>query len=215
MFLFVDLMMMMMICNGDEHNWIVGLSGAIDVLFAIDGSRLVGSKTFERMRQFIQGSVKAYNISADQTRIGLMVYGGATNTLLSFPNGVSKFSVEQALASAKPVGGERKMTDALTLADNEFFKVADRPGAAKLLILMTTGKNDQLDQVAVQNAVDALNRKKINILVIGVGKDIDNDELKRITNDQQNVVPVVTDENLPKAVTDVIEASGKAVGMLF
>ena len=185
------------------------------MLFAIDGSRLVGSKTFERMRQFIQGSVKAYNISADETRIGLMVYGGAINNVLSFPNGISKFSVEQALASAKPLGGERIMTDALTFADNEFFKVADRPEAAKVLILMTTGKNDQLDKVAVQNAVNALNRKKINILVIGVGKNVDNDELKTITNDKQNVVHVVTDDNLPKAVTDVIDASGKAVGMSF
>ena len=190
-----------------------GLTGAIDVVFAMDGSRAVDSETFDRMRKFIQGSLKAYNISNAETRIGLMVYGGETKKVLSLTNGNSQVLVDQTLDRVKRIGGERQMTDALNFGLREFFKVANRPEAARLLVLMTTGKNDQVNNADTQRSVDALKREKINLLVIGVGRDVDDSELKKIVDSTNKAVTVDNADKLREVLTDVIDASGKAVGM--
>lgn len=189
-----------------------GVSGALDVVFALDGSSTVTAKTFERMKDFVKGSFKAYNISADGTRIGLMVYGKEAGLALSLKDGTLKRVADQAVDGSGRVGGTRRMTNALEFAHKQLFSLASRPEAGRLLVLMTNGKNDQADKDQLNKAVDALRQSKVSVLVIAIGRDVDRDELKAIADGEKNVIDIRNDDKIADAIGPVMDRSGKAVG---
>eukprot|EP00794_Sanderia_malayensis_P014922 gene14922-16464_t len=188
-----------------------GVSGALDVVFALDGSSTVTAKTFERMKDFVKGSFKAYNISADGTRIGLMVYGKEAGLALSLKDGTLKRVADQAVDGSGRVGGTRRMTNALEFAHKQLFSLASRPEAGRLLVLMTNGKNDQADKDQLNKAVDALRQSKVSVLVIAIGRDVDRDELKAIADGEKNVIDIRNDDKIADAIGPVMDRSGKAV----
>lgn len=192
--------------------FLLGVSGAVDVLFALDGSSTVTGKIFDRMKAFIKGSLNTYNISSKDVRIGLMVYGKDASSRLAFTDGTSKYIVEQAVDELDRVGGMRKMTNALKFADKQMFSVTDRPEAGRLLVLMTNGKNDEIDKDDLKKAVSSLRGNKINVLVIAVGDDVDKNELSRIADDQKKLIHLSKDQDIASAVPPVLDEISKAAG---
>ena len=187
------------------------------MVFALDGSRDVDIKLFSKMKEFMKGSLKAYNISTNETRIALMTYGGKQMKNVDLKDGVSKSVVEQAIEDAKRVGGERRLINALKFAAMKMFeKTASRSRdetAGKVLILMMSGSDSQIDKGSeMKMVVDELKRKKITLVVIGIGNKVKDEDLKKIGKDA-NVVKVEDPADLKKALPPVLDASGKATGI--
>ncbi len=193
-------------------SFFVGISGGLDVLFAIDGSQSVDSKTFERIKELLKGTVKAYNVSRDQTRVGLITYGSSIINRLAFNNGISVGVVNNAIDESKRVGGKRLTTDALQYANDVMFGPANTRDSAKLLVLITTGNNDQTDSDQLKRIVQSLKRKNVMINAVAVvdsGQGFNRDEFSDVGEGKVNVV---TPENAPGAITGITDASAKAVG---
>ena len=154
----------------------------------MDGSKDVEINTFNKMTEFMKGSLKAYKISSNETRIALMTYGDKPMKNVGLKNGVYKSVVEQAIVDAKRVGGERRLIDALKFADMKMFeKTASSSrdkSAGKVLILMISGSDSQIDKGnEMKMVLDELKRKKITFVVIGIGNKVKDEDLKNIGKD--------------------------------
>ena len=193
------------------------MSEQIDVVFALDSSKDVDISKFNKMKEFMKGSLKAYKISSDETRVAVMTYGNKQMKNVDLQDGVYKSVVEQVIEDAKRVGGERRLIDALKFADMKMFEETAPSNrdktAGKVLLLMMSGSDSQIDKGNEMKMVfDELKRKKITLVVIGVGNKVKDEDLKKIGKGG-NVVKVEDADDLKKALTPVFAASGKAAGI--
>ena len=173
--------------------------------------------TFNKVKEFLKGSLKAYNISANETRIALITYGGKQMKNVNLKDGVYKSVVEQAIEDAKRVGGERRLIDALKFADMKMFEKTASSSrdktAGKVLILMISGSDSQIDKGnEIKMVLDELKRKKITLVVIGIGNKVKDEDLKKVGKDG-NIVKLENADDMKKALTPVIDASEKAAGI--
>ena len=169
------------------------------------------------MKEFIKGSLKAYKISSNETRVAVMTYSNKQMKNVYLKDGVYKSVTEQAIEDAKRVGGERRLIDALKFADMKMFEKTASSSrdktAGKVLILMMSGSDSQIDKGnEMRMVLDELKRKKITLVVIGLGNKVKDEDLKKIGKDG-NVVKVDVDD-MKKALTPVVDGSGKAAGIL-
>ena len=173
--------------------------------------------SFNKVKEFVKGSLKAYNISSNETRVAVMTYGDKQMKNVDLKDGVYNSVVEQAIEDAKQVGGERRLIDALKFADMKMFeKTASRSiekTAGKVLILMMSGPNSQIDKAnEMKMVLDEFKRKKITLVVVGIGNKVKDEDLKEVGKDR-NVVKVGDVNDMKMALTPVLDASGKAAGI--
>ena len=169
------------------------------------------------MKEFMKGSLKAYKISSNETRVALMTYSNKQVKNVDLKDGVYKSVVEQVINDAKRHGGERRLIDALKFADMKMFEKtvsSSRDEAAgKVLILMMSGPNSQIDKAnEMRMVLDELKRKKITLVVIGIGNKVKDEGLKKIGKDR-NIVKVEDADDMKEALTPILDASGEAAGI--
>ena len=199
------------------HFLLVGISGQLDVVFALDSSRDVDRNTYNKMKELMKGSLEAYNVSSNETRIAVMTYGNKQIKYVDLKDGVYKSAVKQTIEDAKRVGGERRLIDALKFADMKMFeKTASSSrdkSAGKVLILMISGSDSQIDKGnEMKMVLDELKRRKITLVVIRIGNKVSDEDLKKIGRGE-NVVKVEDAGDIKKALTPVLDASSKAAGI--
>ena len=173
--------------------------------------------TFNKLKELMKGSLKAYNISSNETRVAVMTYGNKQIKDVDLKDGIYKSVVEQGIEDAKRVGGERRLIDALKFADMKMFERTTSSSrdktAGKVLILTMSGSDSQSDKGnEMKMVLDELRRKKVSLVVIGIGNELKDEDLKKIGKDG-NVVKVEDANDLKKALTLVLDSSGKAAGI--
>ena len=173
----------------------------------------MGSKAFAEMKRFVKGILKAHRIAANETRVGLMTFGGTTVRNLRLSDGTDKSAVEQGIFDTEQVGGNRRLGNALDYANRYMFEEKQSDGAPRVLVLVVTGSgSDEVPDSATTNALDNLMRKNVTILMVAIGKETDKELQDVLRGDKLIKVPDVG--RLKEALTAVVEESGKATGEL-
>ena len=184
----------------------------LDLVFALDGSKNVQSKTFTEMKRFVKGTIEAYRIAGNETRVGLMTFGGPTVNNLKLSEGIYKSAVEQGIFDIMPVGGERNIKNAINFADRYIFKENMADGIAKVLALIVSGSSsEEIPDSTAKNALDNLKSKNVTILIVAIGKEADEQELKDLAKGDK-LIKVPNVDDIKQALTDVVEESSKATG---
>ena len=84
------------------------------------------------------------------------------------------------------------------------FIILHRPSFPKVVIVMTDGRQTRdPDAVDLDVAADPLHRQGARVLVVGIGPEISQYELRLIAKDSSYVFTVQSFENLRKATSDV------------
>ena len=167
------------------------------------------------MLNFAKGALKSYTISPNETHVGMLGFGGNNNTVvLQLQDGTSRSIAENSLRLFKRVGGPRRMNKAIRFVNHKMFSIkgGGRRNAAKALILFTTGRNDVKEKVDLPKATKALKDSGVKIFVIGVGKNVDADEVKLIATEPDNMASLDNVDNLPSVLGLAERFGGKATG---
>ena len=191
----------------------VGISERLDVAFALDSSNLVSKASFNRMKEFVKGICRGYQIAANQTRVSLVTYGNKVVSPLSFKDGVYRSVVEQALFELSPIGGRRNVLDALTYVAENLFK--NGPGAGKLLVLIVGGVESDLKDngLKLKRAISDLKGQKVETIIVGIGKEV-GDSISGITKPEKTIV-VDDVKNLRTSYSKVMDDSAKVAGIIL
>ena len=205
-----------MLCTILPTPYFAGISAELDVIYAFDGSESVPQTTFSEMKRFVKGALKSYTISPNKTHVGLTVYGG-TNPVrtLSVVEGLSQSVVEHAVAFMNRIGGKRNFEKALDSVVNDFIMNSKRKGVSKLVVLITTGKDEQKRVEKLKDVGKKLKLNGIKVAVVAIGKDVGKDDLPFLSFSVEGVMSVPSVDDLKKAVDFVEKAGAKATGKYY
>lgn len=164
--------------------------GAIDLVFVIDESGSIGGQNFNQALNFLAQLTSSLNIgpSNSQSHVGMVEFDTNGHVLFYLNHYLSNNGVRNAILGAPYSGGGTNIAAGMNTAINQVFTSSsgDRPGVKNIMIVMADGQ----DTSNVRAAQQAAQHKGITIYAIGVGPDVDMQELILVTGSASRVFTI-------------------------
>lgn len=175
-----------------------------DVFFVIDSSGSISSKDFNKEVQFVQSVVKVFDIANEKTRVGIISFSHTTKMVLALDNSLTKSKLMSKIRNVEHIGGGTNTAEALRMVRQDGFrKDSERPGVAKIAIVLTDGLSINEDLTKREAKLTQL--AGIKVFAIGIGHGIDLLEIKNIaSNPDDDYVFQVDDFNSLETIKDVL-----------
>jgi Mg-chelatase subunit ChlD len=178
----------------------------LDLVFALDGSESLAQKGFDKIKDLVKAMIDNYTISETETHVGVIEFSDKANVILQLNKLFEPTSIKDEVQRIIPSGGKETVTDeALRKSADELFDVKSggRPGASKVLIVVTDGKSTGKEPL--KRAVKPLKEKGVRVYVVNIGEDTDKDELKDIVPTDENIYPVKNPDEVPDVATKLVD----------
>ena len=194
--------------------FISGISGALNLVFALDGSNRINESTYNKIKNFATASLQSYPVSSSQTHIGIVNFGADPSTILQPGYSFSKTSIRALLKGMNRVGGDRRLDKALNHIDKTIFArlTQARPNASKALIILTMGENAANERQGIIEATRSLKQEGVNIVVVGIGADTNKQEMQQLASNPAYSMILPTETMLPTVYGQVERAVASSVG---
>lgn len=126
-------------------------------------------------------------MSNDRVRASVITFSSWANLSIKFYDHDSTASFNAAVDAIPYMGFKTRIDAALQLAKSDMFipESGARGGIPKILVLLTDG-TQTLASDAVDPAIPAkqLRGAGVNLVVVGIGRDVDINEIKKIAGDK-------------------------------
>lgn len=197
-----------------------GVQEKFDVVFAVDASNQ--NVMINQIAGFVRAFMRSFTLSKDRTRFGMLLYDSdSVSDILSLEMGVTAGSVENALTSIRTLGGQRGLHRLPDYVMRMFFTPASRrSGAKRILVVMTTGFNENSAQS------EAFDQEAVNIFkemrspssgVDVVTMVIDNKEFQTrasdVMSDPKDVILMQNTLGFPRYLGDLEQIVGYKRGI--
>ena len=168
----------------------------MDVIFALDSSSGVTNSDFDHQKNFVSMVTSRFAISKTKTRVGLFTFSGRVRKVIGLAEQKTPQEINAELSRMTPdreAPWSLRMSDMLNTAS---LMIADagRPSLPTSLIVLVTGAVD--DDVSME--VRGLRELKVQLFVIGVGRNVPLAKLEEIASDKR-LVHVL--DNFPRLAT--------------
>ena len=186
----------------------------LDLVFALDGSDSLTTDEFGKLKEFVMKSLSSYNISRENTHVGVIEYSDEVSIKLPLHQYFTIKELREAIKNIVPSRGRNAVTDeAFKIAIEDVFSITSggRPGAAKILVLITDDPSTMTADDAASEIVEPLKKTGIQVHVVAIGNRIPPEVLKNITFSDEHVHVVPTPEELPGKTDDVVDVIDEAV----
>ncbi|OXB63173.1 hypothetical protein ASZ78_016234 [Callipepla squamata] len=148
-----------------------------DLVFILDGSYSVGPENFEIIKRWLVNITRNFDIGPKFIQVGVVQY--SDYPVLEIPLGTheSTENLIREMESIHYLGGNTRTGRAIQFAYDHLFAKSSR-FLTKIAVVLTDGKSqDEVKDVAAE-----ARKNKITLFAIGVGSEIEEDELKAIAN---------------------------------
>ncbi|CAC5409551.1 unnamed protein product [Mytilus coruscus] len=180
-----------------------------DIIFVVDESGSVGDDNFRVTMEYLANAVDRLPVRHDLIRIGLAVFSGSTRYIFNLDDGSTKEIITDAiLKTYYGSGGKTDIDGALGDACEDMFqrKNGNRPQTATqhILVLMTDGQSSKSDKPGLSKC----NSKNVTIIGIGIGSNIDEDQLRSLVSKPEYYFDTTydyLDTTLPKLLKTVTD----------
>ncbi|XP_019627188.1 PREDICTED: collagen alpha-3(VI) chain-like [Branchiostoma belcheri] len=161
-------------------------SAVLDLVFVLDGTGSVGEENFERIKAIVQKLVTNFNIGAGQTRVGIIQYANIQQMEISLDAYSDVDSLVEAIGNIGYIGGNTLTGQALDYTWKFGFSPNNgaRTGVVQVAIVITDGVSDD----EVSNPAQRMRKAQIVTYAVGIGSNLDNDQLLSIAGTAGNVV---------------------------
>ena len=163
----------------------------LDLVFALDGSEGLAKKGFDKIKNHTVAMLDNFTISEPETHVGIIEFSDEPNVIFPLNEVFEANLAKDKIRAIVPSAGKERVTDeALRKAADKVFnpKSGGRPGASKVLIIVTNGKSTGKEPP--KRAIKPLKEKGVRVYVVNIGEDTDKDELKDIVPTEKNIYPV-------------------------
>ena len=189
-----------------------------DVAFILDSSGSLRND-YDSEKAFLKTLAAAFGISPSGSRAGVVTFSYYTEHSIKLNDHTNLTSFNEAVDKIPLMGSTTRIDKALRLTQKEMFTFANggRVGVPKLVILLTDGSQTQ-DAGAEDpgDVADELRKEGVDILVVGIGKGVNETELRRIAGGEANAISAASFDELVagdfvKRVKDKTCTTGKTV----
>lgn len=163
----------------------------VDLAFALSASSFQSRSSIKLMRDVIQVIIEDYGTR--DIHYSFIIYGSEASTKYSFTSEPVDPDYLKNFAEFMPVINPPTSPHvALEEATKAFKGAGVRANATKVLVVMTDRKGDSTKE-EIDAAADPLKQMKVKVIVVGIGANVDKNELVNVTGDNTNVITVPVD----------------------
>jgi hypothetical protein len=159
----------------------------VDIGFLLDGSGSVGNQGFLRVLNFVNQIVSAFNISRETAQAGVTEFSNKPVIHIKLDDFQDSRLLQDEISKIIDSGGRTRTDLSLQIMSQEFFTYENgsRAGVPKVLVLVTDGKSTGTQPLS--ESVKELRKKGVIIYSVGVGDNINMQELKSISRTERDV----------------------------
>ncbi|KAF7216216.1 integrin alpha-11-like [Nothobranchius furzeri] len=187
----------------------------MDIVIVLDGSNSI--YPWYEVQDFIINILQKFHIGPGQTQVAIVQYGSTVIHEFSLSDYQTMEKVLQAARNINQRGGEETKTAlGIKVARSEAFQRGSRPGAQKVMIVITDGESHDSHQLG--QAVSDSKNENITMYAIavlgyynrrGINSEAFLKEIKVIASDpDEDYLFEVTDES---ALKDIVDALGERI----
>ena len=160
----------------------------MDIAFALDSSGSIGKDGWRKMRDFVKDFIGKLTVDSDHVRVSVVSFGNEATLHFGLADHAT---LEETQAAVEAVPWKDQWTntaEALRVMTNEVFQPdnGDRSDAPNVCIVITDGPSNKDRERTVTDAVAARDAG-IAIFAVGVGAEVDQEELVAITGSSDRV----------------------------
>jgi uncharacterized repeat protein (TIGR01451 family) len=179
---------------------------AIDLVFVIDSSGSIafcGCAAFDKMKMFAHNVVTFLAQNSVNARVGIVDFSSQSDTTLILGLTDDTALAQATIANMPFFGNGTDIAGGLALAHQEIL-ASGRPEVNRVLVLLTDGKAD--DGPAAQLAASAAKSTGTEIFAVGVGSQINVDELNALASSPAatHVFPVNDFDGLAPILNELV-----------
>lgn len=152
----------------------------VDLYFLLDCSSSIWIVDYQKQLQFVVSLVRRFDISPNATRVGLGVFSNDFRPVISLGQYNNRQELEQAILKAPYLTGNSYTERGLRGLRLQGFQDA-RPNVTKVGVVVTDGRSQ--NRVATVQEARQAKEAQISIFTIGVGRDVDENELAAIASE--------------------------------
>lgn len=176
----------------------------MDLGFLIDGSTSIetsGAGNFDRCKNFVKDMISNFDISQSGTHVGVVQFASRSFVNFTFNEYYDKASIVKAIDDIPMLYGGTNLGKALTTTRTDLFDVGSRSSVPRILIVMSDGASED----AVDGPSKALRDEGIIIFSLGIGNNINKQELNTIATDPDSDHVFTSGFNELNSVVSLIE----------
>ena len=160
----------------------------VDLAFIVDSSGSIGSKNYLKEKHFIKQLARSFGVAPGQSRAALVLYSNSASVKAGFDQYPTLEEFHKSVDDLPYEEGSTRIDLALEKANQEVFPQA-RKGVPKIAILITDGKQTKTaDSKGLEEASEPLRKAGVRVLAVGVGLGVDINELRSVTESDDDVV---------------------------
>lgn len=153
-----------------------------DIYFVLDASNSIWPEDFKQQLSFVNNVIDILDVTHGNTRVGVVVYSTQIHPIVMINSGLSKQQIKRQVNAIQFLSGRTNTSDALRFVRRYGFAPdLTRKGAVKLGIVLTDGMSR--NPIATKTESNMCRDDGIHLFAVGIGKNVDQTELKRIAND--------------------------------
>ncbi|KAK3083654.1 hypothetical protein FSP39_000836 [Pinctada imbricata] len=184
----------------------------LEVCFMLDSSTSLNSAAmFYKELGFVAGLSQRFDIGEQNTRFSVISFSDDSVLNVKLTDSVSKKALQQKVLNIDYMTGDTYTDKAVNLMLSEGFEGA-RPNIPRIGVVITDGK--ATDPPTLEKVLKKVKKAGIKMIAIGVGGEIDVDQLNTIAGDKDHVFPVLEgvgalkfiEDNLIKTVCNAAQA---------
>ena len=189
----------------------------VDIAFLLDSSASIGDHGYQKMKDFVKSVANTFDIGPKRTCAGVIIYGSNAVTALRFADALNNEIFNLEVDRLPYLRGQTRIDKALHLAYSELLsnKGGSRKGVAKVIIVLTDGKQSQVpSRIDIQKAVAPLLSAGIRVFAVGIGKGLARDELELLVEKKDDAISVPSYDLLTEHARQLSIASCESSGMV-
>lgn len=161
-----------------------------DIAFIMDSSDGVGIQNYQIQKDFVNAIAGSFDIQPTGSRVGVVVSGNEATLNIKFGDYLHGEDFQKAVNRLPYTPGNAKIDKALQVALTQLLVVQGgaRPGVAKILVLITSGtQNQTVDNSLVDAVARKLQKLGVAVFLLGVGEKVDVKLLRPLITSDDNV----------------------------
>lgn len=152
----------------------------IDFMLVIDSSSSISNNNFNILKQFLNDLVERYEVGANSAHFGAVRYSTSAAVVITLGSIKSLNALQTALSSIPYISGSTNTAKGIQLAKQQFI-INGRTEVPQVMIILTDGESD--DSEATSTAASQSRQSGVEIFVVGIGDNLNDDELRDIATD--------------------------------
>ena len=191
-------------------NLITEISKKLDLVYAVDVSKQTSGQGLEEIRNYIKKDAALHKLSPSDTRIAIITFDSDSKVLLKPQDGTDFESIENAVFGLKRSSNKADLPKALAFINQELrsskWNQDNRQDVPKTVVFLTSSSTQGVNTIGLKDN-SRRTKEKATVIVVGIGDDVNPDELNVIATDDSNIFMI----DVPRDIEDLLNKLKQAI----